>query len=763
MPQYDFKSLSSYDFEILVRDLLQKELHVTLETFKAGRDNGIDLRFSHNNNQTIIIQCKHYASSSFSVLISHLKLETIKLNKLKTKPNRYILATSLGLSPDNKNRILKLFTPFILKEQDIFGNQDLNNLLKKFPSVERQNFKLWLTSAEVLNTVLHSKIFNQTQITIEKIKRKLNYYVQNESYRDAQKILRKNHYCIIAGIPGIGKTTLADILIVRYLGKGYEAIKISKSISEALEIISETKKQVFYYDDFLGQTSLEHKLAKNEDEELLNFIDYVKRKKNKRFILTTREYILSQAKNVYEKISRSNFDIHKCVIDLEKYTKLQRAKILFNHIYHSLLPLHIKKQLLKDHSYKKIVGHPNFNPRIVEWMTGAEFYTPKPKENYVRAFLNNLDDPSRLWKHIYDNQLSIASKKLLVVLTTLPSEVLIKDLELAFDAFYSIKNTTSSFDEQTFTNSMHELDGNFIKTEKIGRNIIVSFHNPSVRDFLEKLLKDNDKLIKQIFNSIVFFNQIEKAWEILKNYSHKKDKEIKKEFLLNAQKSIRSMDCEILTWYEEKNLYRWKKIPMDKRIAFILNEMKYFTKDEQMLIIGDIIDNLNKLILSHQIEKTLIVSISQSIENIKSLNNSKKDDIILKLKTTLLERSNSTQDFVELMDFYTRHSQIITEEDEDDIRNRFEEFSNAYQEELTNRNDDIYTFEEDLSRIKKISRFFKSDSNDLITELNEKINSIKENEDEPEEENNDDLNDNSNREKEENQEIESLFSTLLYH
>ena len=46
MPRYDFRSLSSQDFEELVRDLLQAEWKVALEAFKAGRDAGIDLRYA---------------------------------------------------------------------------------------------------------------------------------------------------------------------------------------------------------------------------------------------------------------------------------------------------------------------------------------------------------------------------------------------------------------------------------------------------------------------------------------------------------------------------------------------------------------------------------------------------------------------------------------------------------------------------------------------------------------------------------------------
>ena len=69
MNNYDFKSLSDFDFELLVRDLLQEELDFTLESFKPGKDGGIDLRYISNRDSTLIVQCKHYASSTISQLL----------------------------------------------------------------------------------------------------------------------------------------------------------------------------------------------------------------------------------------------------------------------------------------------------------------------------------------------------------------------------------------------------------------------------------------------------------------------------------------------------------------------------------------------------------------------------------------------------------------------------------------------------------------------------------------------------------------------
>jgi hypothetical protein len=44
MADYDFRTLSPHDFELLCRDLLQEWLGVTLESFTMGRDSGLDFR-----------------------------------------------------------------------------------------------------------------------------------------------------------------------------------------------------------------------------------------------------------------------------------------------------------------------------------------------------------------------------------------------------------------------------------------------------------------------------------------------------------------------------------------------------------------------------------------------------------------------------------------------------------------------------------------------------------------------------------------------
>ena len=128
MPDYTFQTLSPIDFENLVRDLLQSELSIRLESFKAGRDLGIDLRHSKSEASDLIVQAKHYAETGFRGLLSHLRSkEKPKIDKLQ--PVRYMLATSVPLSPTNKDQIIQALFPHIKRPDEIYGKEDLNNLL----------------------------------------------------------------------------------------------------------------------------------------------------------------------------------------------------------------------------------------------------------------------------------------------------------------------------------------------------------------------------------------------------------------------------------------------------------------------------------------------------------------------------------------------------------------------------------------------------------------------------------------------------------
>ena len=165
MNNYDFNILSPDEFEELVKDLLTAYHVINYESFATGRDGGVDLRYSHPNGQkTTIVQCKRYTNTS-SLVSNLITRERPKIDQLTHKPSRYIIACSIDLSPGKVDLIFNEFSPYIVDKNDIITPRQLNSLLAEYPEVEKRHYKLWLSSTNVLERILHSNVEYYSHLT----------------------------------------------------------------------------------------------------------------------------------------------------------------------------------------------------------------------------------------------------------------------------------------------------------------------------------------------------------------------------------------------------------------------------------------------------------------------------------------------------------------------------------------------------------------------------------------------------------------------
>ena len=142
-----------------------------------------------------------------------------------------------------------MFNPFILSGMDVLGKKDLSNLLEKNPEIEKNYHKLWLASTNVLNTIINRATLNWSSFELEKIEKDIRLYVENESLNKALDVLKENHYVVISGIPGIGKTTLARMLVYTMLARGYEEFVYVDDMDTAAKMYDKGKRQIFFFDD----------------------------------------------------------------------------------------------------------------------------------------------------------------------------------------------------------------------------------------------------------------------------------------------------------------------------------------------------------------------------------------------------------------------------------------------------------------------------------------------------------------------------------
>jgi hypothetical protein len=256
---YNFYALSYADFEDLSRDLIGRELGVRFEAFAPGPDGGMDGRHAAGTSKTVL-QSKHYAGTRWNGLKKAMKKERASIDRLA--PDRYILSTSCPLSPENKAELARIIGPALDSEDDIFGPGDLNALLRKHPEIVKSHIKLWLSGTAVLERVLYAAQHSFNDITQDEIVEKVRVYAPNPSFNAAQDILDKQHVLIISGPPGVGKTTLAEMLCYTHLGEGWE-LKAIRQLDDGLTAITDKKKQIFYFDDFLGRVALDKSAFKD--------------------------------------------------------------------------------------------------------------------------------------------------------------------------------------------------------------------------------------------------------------------------------------------------------------------------------------------------------------------------------------------------------------------------------------------------------------------------------------------------------------------
>lgn len=518
MLDYDFRILQPSEFECFSRDLLQVREEIFIESFANGRDKGIDLRFAYSKNKTCVVQCKRY--KEWNELRGKLKDELEKVKQLN--PQRYIITTSVDLTVNQKNEIIKLFHPYIITTADILGRKDLNNLLGQHSEIEKNYHKLWLASTNVLNIIINSATLNWSSFELEKVENDIRLYVENESLNKALGILKENHYVVISGIPGIGKTTLARMLVYTMLAQGYEEfVYVTDGMDDAAKMFNKEKRQIFFFDDFLGSTSFTQQSVGFENK-LITFIEKVRKSNTTLFILSTREYVLSEAKAYYEKLAMSNIDIAKCTIELEYYTKTIKARILYNHLSEVNIPQKFMNAFLDKRVYRSIINHKNFNPRVIESIINERIWETIDVAHFASKVEDFFDNPFSVWQFAFE-KLDIDTRYALLVMGTMEYQVRLVDFQEAYKNFCMLtnKDIEVTYDDVKWRKSLKVLTNCFIKTDSQDDINFVKMYNPSIADFIVFYLRQNKETALLMIKGAFYIEQLYEVFTDNENFALK--------------------------------------------------------------------------------------------------------------------------------------------------------------------------------------------------------------------------------------------------
>ena len=555
---FNYSDLNDVEFEELCKDVMEKKLNKSLRTFSKGKDKGVDIR---NDDNSIIIQVKHYIKSTYSTLKSNLIKELTKVDNLK--PKEYYICVSQELNPMQIDEIYKIFEKYMKNTSNIITIKEIDYFLQKTENedIVNKHFKLWLSSSKVLEKIGKNDILIDCETLLDAIENETKYFVKTNMYNKCLEILEGERIIVITGMPGVGKTITSKMLVLKYVEQGYkvryttnnDVSNLKKSISSNPEL-----KEIILLDDCLGQHYL--KMGEQKENEIISLIKYVKLHTNKVLVMNSRITILNEAKKKSEEFNNiiEDKDIRVYTINMDNISLIEKAKILYNHIYFNNIGEEYFEEIKKDRRYFNIVRHRNYNPRIIQNIT-KRANKDIPVQEYYQYIIKCLNNPEFIWKNEYEHRIEKEDRILLLTLYSISdSMVKYEILERAFNKRIEQEKDIDT-SKNCFIEVIKRLNESMIKVTISGKQRYISVLNPSVNDFLKEEFYSNEIARRRILENVITIEQIKRIYRYREDDINKEiEDQIKKGTILNLinlneKETIHTTIISYIVYFEIKD------------------------------------------------------------------------------------------------------------------------------------------------------------------------------------------------------------------
>ena len=474
----------------------------------------------------------------------------------KVKPKHFFICTSMRLTRGNINKIFDIFNEYMVNIDHIFDGTRIDEFLqlKENKELVVKNYKLWMVATNVLSIINSQDIIIDGDVLLDDINTKKNFYIKTDFYNLALKTIYKDKAILIVGDPGVGKTTISNMLVLALVGRecrvryssGNDIGAIKRSLTEHPNI-----KELVYIDDFLGQSYLD--LKSNYMNELHSLVAHIKRCNNKFIILNSRITIHKEALDKQNKYLSLLENVKISVLDINKMSLLDKAKIFYNHLYFNEIDAEHFEAIRKQKNYIKIIKHPNYNPRLIEYVTKKGNITFRNNSDYYEYIKENFDNPKEIWANEFLHRLEAVDRIFMNTLFSLSNEnVSLHVFKETFDKrLISEKGIETTKD--VYTAVCRRLSENLVKIIDYKGEHRISDANPSINDYLKKSLSENIPEINKILENAVYIEQFESFIRELYKSQEMRDL-VKTKRLFSLKYIVKSIGYHYIRYLNENNI-----------------------------------------------------------------------------------------------------------------------------------------------------------------------------------------------------------------
>lgn len=197
------------------------------------------------------------------------------------------------------------------------------------------------------------------------------------------------------------------------------------------------------------------------------------------------------------------------LIDVNDISHLDRARILYNLMYHNNVTKKSYQSVKENRKYNSIINHKSFNTRIIEMCAKN---ANKRDDDFYDYLIESLNNPKGIWKSEFE-RIEVCDVILMYQLYTLGNNyVPIDVIHKSVTNFLCACNY--EVEKYSFEDSINRLSKSLIGIAILGKKKYLSVLNPSINDYIQNYLLDNLAELKKIYENSIYIEQIEKIANI---------------------------------------------------------------------------------------------------------------------------------------------------------------------------------------------------------------------------------------------------------